>query len=88
VRVKLQLRTEFSQYAMILCPEGAFEMDPVKREGMMGKKRFVCAQIVSAVMADAYDLAMEVKKVIAVADMEAEVFMEWDPPTRYWFMTI
>jgi kinesin family protein 2/24 len=88
VRVKLHLRTEFSQFAMVLSPEGAFEKDPVKREEMMGKKRFVCAQIVGAVMADAYDLAMEVKKVIAVADMEAEVFMEWDPPTRYWFMTI
>jgi kinesin family protein 2/24 len=88
VRVKQQLRTEFSQYAMILCPEGAFENDLVNREEMMGKKRYVCAQIFGAVMADAYNLAMEAKKVIAVADMEAEVFMEWDPPTRYWFMTI
>jgi kinesin family protein 2/24 len=39
-------------------------------------------------MADAYNLAMEAKKVIAAEDMEAEVTMEWDAPTRYWFMTI
>ncbi|CZR67073.1 related to kinesin-related protein KLPA [Phialocephala subalpina] len=88
VRVKRRLRTDFVQHAMILCPEGAFEKDAVNREEMMGKKRYVCAQIFGAVMADAYNLAMEAKKVIAAEDMEAEVSMEWDAPTRYWFMTI
>jgi kinesin family member 2/24 len=88
VRITRRSRTEFLQYAMILCPEGAFEKDPKNREEMMGKKRYVCAQISGAVMADAYNLAMEMKKVIAVEDMEAEVSMEWDAPTRYWFMTI
>jgi kinesin family protein 2/24 len=88
VRIMRRSRTEFLQYAMILCPEGAFEKDPENRVEMMGKKRYVCAQIFGAVMADAYNLAMEAKKVIAVEDMEAEVSMEWDAPTRYWFMTI
>jgi kinesin family protein 2/24 len=88
VRVKRRSVTEFLQYAMILCPEGAFEKDPEKREEMMGKKSYVCAQIFGSVMADAYNLAMEAKKVIAAEDMEAEVTMEWDAPTRYWFMTI
>lgn len=88
VLIKPRLRTEFVKYTMILCPEGAFEKDSVNREEMMGKKRYVCAQIFGAVMADAYNLGMETKTVIAVEDMEAEVSMEWDPPTRYWFMTI
>jgi kinesin family protein 2/24 len=61
---------------MILFPEGAFEKDRVNREETMGRKRYVCAQIVGAVMADAYNLVMEVKKVIAVEYMEAEVSME------------
>jgi kinesin family protein 2/24 len=73
---------------MIICPEGAFENDPETRQESMGKKRYICAQIFGAVMADAYNLSMESKKVIAVEDMEAEVSMEWDAPTRYWFMTI
>jgi kinesin family protein 2/24 len=88
VRIKQRLRTEPAQYAMILCPEGAFEKDPVNREAMISKNRYICAQIFGAVMADAYNLTMERKKVIAVEDMEAEVSMEWDAPTRYWFMTI
>jgi len=50
---------------------------------MISKNRYICAQIFRAVMADAYNLAMERKKVIAVQDMEAEVFMEWDALTRY-----
>ena len=83
VRVKRQLGPEFAQYAMILCPEGAFEKDPVNREAMISKNRYICAQIFRAVMADAYNLAMERKKVIAVEDIEAEVFMEWDALTRY-----
>jgi kinesin family member 2/24 len=73
---------------MILCPEGAFEPDREKREESMGKKRYVCAQILGAVMADAYNLSMDARQVIPVEDMEAEVSMEWDPPTRYWFMNI
>ena len=88
VRIKRRSITQFLQYAMILCPEGAFEKDREYREEMMGKKSYVCAQISGAVMADAYNLVMEAKKVIAVEDMEAEVSIEWDAPTRYWFMTI
>lgn len=88
VRLKRRWKTESLEHAMILCPEGAFEQDQEKRLEMMGKKRYVCAQIFGAVMADAYNLAMESKKVVAVEDMDAEVSMEWDAPTRYWFMTI
>ncbi|KAE9379508.1 diatom spindle kinesin 1 [Stipitochalara longipes BDJ] len=88
VRIMRRSRTDYLQHAMILCPEGAFEKDPESREEMMGKKRYICAQISGAVMADAYNLAMEATKVITVEDMEAEVSMEWDAPTRYWFMTI
>ena len=88
VRLKGEPQTEYVQYAMILCPEGAFEKDSGKREEVMGKKRYICAPILGAVMADAYDLAMEVRKVVSVERMEKEAFMEWDAATRYWFMTI
>jgi kinesin family member 2/24 len=88
VRIMQRSKTDFLQYAMILCPEGAFGKDQETREEMSRKRRYICAQISPAVMADAYNLAMEHRKVIAVEDMEAEASMEWDAPTRYWFMTI
>jgi kinesin family protein 2/24 len=88
VRIKRRWKADSLSHAMILCPEGAFEKDPEKRDEVMGNKRYVCAQIFPSVMADAYNLGMEARKVIAVEEMEAEVSMEWDAPTRYWFMTI
>ncbi|KFY14062.1 hypothetical protein V492_02874 [Pseudogymnoascus sp. VKM F-4246] len=78
----------YTKYYMILSPDGAFEKDAEKREEVMAKKVYICAPVVDAVMADAYNLAMDMQKQVDVEAMEAEVFMEWDSPTRYWFMTI
>lgn len=78
----------YTKYYMILSPDGAFEKDAEKREGVMAKRIYICAPVVDAVMADAYNLAMDMHKQVAVEAMEAEVLMEWDSPTRYWFMTL
>ncbi|OBT44863.1 hypothetical protein VE00_05013 [Pseudogymnoascus sp. WSF 3629] len=78
----------YTKYYMILSPDGAFEKDAQSREEIMAKKIYICAPVVDAVMADAYNLAMEMPKQVTVDAMEAEVLMEWDSPTRYWFMTI
>lgn len=87
VRVKPQVG-EYIKYYMILSPDGAFEKDAGAREEVMAGRRYICAPVVDAVMADAYNLVMEMQKQVAVEAMEAEVLMEWDSPTRYWFMTI
>ncbi|KFY86017.1 hypothetical protein V500_07945 [Pseudogymnoascus sp. VKM F-4518 (FW-2643)] len=87
VRIKPQYGG-YTKYYMILSPDGAFEKDTEKREEVMAKKTYICAPVVDAVMADAYNLVMEMPKQVALEAMEAEVFMEWDSPTRYWFMTI
>lgn len=78
----------YTKYYMILSPDGAFEKDAEKREGVMAKRIYICAPVVDAVMADAYNLVMDMHKQVAVEAMEAEVLMEWDSPTRYWFMTL
>lgn len=78
----------YTKYYMILSPDGAFEKNAEKREEVMAKKICICAPVVDAVMADAYNLVMDMQKRVAVEAMETEVFMEWDSPTRYWFMTI
>lgn len=78
----------YTKYYMILSPDGAFEKDAGKREEVMSKGRYICAPVVEAVMADAYNLALDMTKQVAVDHMEAEVFMEWDSATRYWFMNI
>lgn len=87
VRIKPQYGG-YTKYYMILSPDGAFEIDTEKREEVMAKKTYICAPVVDAVMADAYNLVMEMPKQVAMEAMEAEVLMEWDSPTRYWFMTI
>jgi hypothetical protein len=78
----------YTKYYMILSPDGAFEKDAKSREEAMATRVYICAPVVDAVMADAYNLGMEMPMQVAVDAMEAEVFMEWDSPTRYWFMTI
>ncbi|KFX98251.1 hypothetical protein V490_02401 [Pseudogymnoascus sp. VKM F-3557] len=78
----------YTKYYMILSPDGAFEKDAGKREEVMSKGKYICAPVVEAVMADAYNLALDMTKQVAVDHMEAEVFMEWDSATRYWFMNI
>ncbi|OAF58218.1 hypothetical protein VC83_06584 [Pseudogymnoascus destructans] len=78
----------YTKYYMILSPDGAFEKDAESREEVMAKRIYICAPVVDAVMSDAYNLVMEMPKQVAVDAMEAEVLMEWDSPTRYWFMTI
>ena len=81
-------RTENVRHVMVLCPEGAFEKIPEKRQEIMGTNKYLCAEIFPAVLADAYALSMESQIVVGLDWMDAEVTMEWDAASRYWFLTI
>lgn len=55
-------------------------------EGRKGK--FLCAMVGPAVMPEAYDVHLWQQVVVDVAMMDAEVILEYDMATRYYYLTI
>ena len=59
-------------------------------EGATGEKemRYLCAMVTPAVMSEAYGIHLWRQVVVDVEAMEAEVFLEYDIATRYYYLTI
>lgn len=55
--------------------------------GTEGEK-YLCAMILPGFMADSYELSMWRHVVVSVDQMEAEVLLEYDAATRYYYMTL
>jgi kinesin family member 2/24 len=55
--------------------------------GQEGKK-FLCAMVGPAMMPEAYDIHLWQQVVVDVEAMEAEVVLEYDMATRYYYLTI
>ena len=91
VRLKRGHHAEPVRHVMVLCPEGAFGNEPGYQEiATEGKQSntYVCAEILPAVMADAYNLSIEVQSVVSLDEMENEVVLEFDHSTRFYFINI
>lgn len=50
--------------------------------------RYLCAMVTPAVMSEAYDVHLWRQVVVDVTAMDAEVFLEYDVATRYYYLTI
>ncbi|WYZ37205.1 hypothetical protein EsH8_II_000711 [Colletotrichum jinshuiense] len=55
--------------------------------GTEGEK-YLCAMVLPGFMADSYELSMWRHVVVSVDQMEAEVLLEYDAATRYYYMTL
>ncbi|KAI0160542.1 P-loop containing nucleoside triphosphate hydrolase protein [Xylariaceae sp. FL1272] len=50
--------------------------------------RYICALVVPSLMAGAYELNMWSQVIVDVEQMEREVILEYDPSTRYYYVTV
>ncbi|KAK0654159.1 P-loop containing nucleoside triphosphate hydrolase protein, partial [Cercophora samala] len=59
-------------------------------DGDGGKRgvRYLCSMVVPAILPGAYDVCLWRQVVVGVGEMEAEVVLEWDGATRYYYLTV
>ncbi|KAK1596570.1 P-loop containing nucleoside triphosphate hydrolase protein [Colletotrichum navitas] len=50
--------------------------------------KYLCAMVLPGFMADSYELSMWRQVVVDVDEMEAEVLLEYDTATRYYYVTV
>ncbi|KAK3902481.1 kinesin-like protein Klp59C [Staphylotrichum tortipilum] len=84
--------------AVVLCPAGAVGgrvrdfRGVVVNDGEEGKEeeggRYLCAMVAPSLLPGSYGVSLWRQAVVAVEEMEAEVLMEWDEATRYYYMTV
>jgi kinesin family protein 2/24 len=66
-------------------------MSPATREDFAAdgdERRFICALVGPSIMTDAYDLFVSKQDTFRVKDMAAEVLMEYDMATRYYYIDL
>lgn len=51
-------------------------------------ERYLCAMVVPAILPGAYDVGLWMQVVVGIGEMEAEVVLEWDVATRYYYLTV
>jgi hypothetical protein len=77
---------------MILSPSRPEDfIVPTKEDAEVGKedeRKFVCAMVGPSVMTQAYELYVAQLTTRPVSHMEAEVLMEYDFATRYYYMDL
>lgn len=69
----------------------AMVMSPATRDDFDsdgGERRFICALVGPSIMTDAYELHVSNQDMFCVKDMAAEVLMEYDVATRYYYMDL
>lgn len=87
-------------YVMVLCPAQAaggrvrdVRGELVNPEGgdAGGEEKgeaYLCALVMPALLPGSYGVGLWRQVVVKVEEMEAEVLMEWDEATRYYYMTV
>jgi kinesin family member 2/24 len=68
---------------MIMSPSRPEDFDCLGEE-----RQFICAAVGPSIMTDAYELHVARKDTYSVKDMAAEVLMEYDSATRYYYMDL
>jgi kinesin family protein 2/24 len=88
--------------AMVHCPDWAIETEVKDAHGKaitrgdIGRRRYLCSMVSPATlkmndpaaMKDAYDVSIWTQFVIDVEDMEAEMILEYDEASRYYYLVI
>jgi kinesin family protein 2/24 len=81
--------------AMVMCPSWALETDVrdyrgavMKRNQEEGTRSYVCSMVSPGMLQDSYSPSAWRQVVVDVKDMEAEVVLEYDAATRFYFMGI
>ncbi|KAK3305967.1 P-loop containing nucleoside triphosphate hydrolase protein [Chaetomium strumarium] len=81
-------------YAMVLCPAqavGEKVKDALGRQvsgGGGAGETYLCAIVLPALLPGSYGISPWRQVVVQVDEMEAEVLLEWDEATRYYYMTV
>ncbi|KAK3689039.1 P-loop containing nucleoside triphosphate hydrolase protein [Podospora appendiculata] len=91
-------------YVLVLCPAAAVgarvrdllgeqvnpgrDMDAETGSGRSTADRYLCALVTPGFMAGSYGVNLWRQCVVALDQMEAEVLMEYDAATRYYYMTV
>ncbi|KAH6847763.1 P-loop containing nucleoside triphosphate hydrolase protein [Chaetomium sp. MPI-CAGE-AT-0009] len=81
-------------YAMVMCPAQAAGERARDALGKLvnaaeGKTEgYLCALVMPALLPGSFGVGLWRQVVVRVEDMEAEVLMEWDEATRYYYMTV
>lgn len=81
-------------YAMVMCPvRAAGERARDTRGELVGgiegdEEGYLCALVMPALLPGSFGVGLWRHVVVKVAEMEAEVLMEWDEATRYYYMTV
>lgn len=81
---------------VVLCPVSAvgarvrdvLGKEVVREAGEAGEGRYLCAMVLPSVAPESYELALWRQVVVDVEAMEAEVLLEYDVATRYYFMAV
>lgn len=88
--------------AVILCPQDAvgetvkdIQGKQVNKDGPSGdteehskSKGYLCAMVLPSILPEAYELSLWRQVVVNVEAMEAEVVLEYDIATRYYFIKV
>ncbi|TKW58049.1 hypothetical protein CTA1_748 [Colletotrichum tanaceti] len=83
--------------AVVLSPESAVgpnvrdvngDLVNEKSESIGAQQRYLCATVLPGFMADSYELSMWRHVVVDIDQIEAEVLLEYDAATRYYYMTV
>lgn len=61
---------------------------PEDFEGFGEDRQFKCARVTPGIMGDAYELQVSDISTLCVKDMASEILLEYDSPTRYYFMNV
>lgn len=85
-------------YAMVMCPVQAVGervrdakgvlVNPAHGEAEAKGEKYLCAAVFPALLPGSFSIALWRQVVVRIEEMEAEVLMEWDEATRYYYMTV
>ncbi|AEO68342.1 uncharacterized protein THITE_2049700 [Thermothielavioides terrestris NRRL 8126] len=84
-------------YAVVLCPAAAVGAGVRDMKGVLVNPggegsglgdAYLCATVVPGLLPGSFGVGLWRQVVVRVEEMEAEVLMEWDEATRYYYMTV
>jgi hypothetical protein len=91
-RIKLGILVRFNPgAAKFECIIMNMVMSPARLEDFATRgdeRQFICALVGPSVMTDAYDLFMAKQDIYSVKNIAAEVLIEYDMATRFYYMDI
>ncbi|KAL3472539.1 P-loop containing nucleoside triphosphate hydrolase protein [Aspergillus californicus] len=87
IRPGMAVRWTSSADGSSACQQMALVLSPVGGEGGQGEE-FLCAMVLPGSLDSAYEVHLWRQVVVHVDDMQAEVLLEYDSATRYYFIAV